>query len=170
MDASRDLGEVGPAVPRPTKSVPGLGTGSPTLTTGTPSIVRNWVSSGTRTTLSQDPRLTALLQNADNEVSDSTQSFTKKASPPKPRDIALNQGVAPSDTKIESGLGSVMYASTKVVIDVVKESSDVFPLLKSVAGGLSAVLKHYDVCSTSPPTLIHNADHCSSKQQPIDEW
>jgi len=37
------------------------------------------------------------------------------------------------------------YASTKLVIDIVKESSDVFTPLKSVAGGLSAVLKHYDV-------------------------
>jgi len=40
---------------------------------------------------------------------------------------------------------SAAYSSTKVVIDVVKESSDVFPPLKSVASGLAAILKHYDV-------------------------
>ena len=40
---------------------------------------------------------------------------------------------------------STLYASAGLVIDVVKESSDVFTPLKSVAGGLSAVLKHYDV-------------------------
>jgi len=40
---------------------------------------------------------------------------------------------------------SAAYSSTKVVIDVVKETSDVFPPLKSVAGGLAAVLKHFDV-------------------------
>ena len=40
---------------------------------------------------------------------------------------------------------STTYASTKLVIDVVKESSDVFTPLKSVAGCLSAVMKHYDV-------------------------
>ena len=45
----------------------------------------------------------------------------------------------------ESSWMSIVYPSTKVVIDVVKESSDVFPPLKSVAGGLAAILKHYDV-------------------------
>ena len=40
---------------------------------------------------------------------------------------------------------STVYASAGLVIDVVKESSDVFTPLKSVAGGLSATLKHYDV-------------------------
>jgi len=37
------------------------------------------------------------------------------------------------------------YTSMKLVIDVVKELLDVFTPLKSVAGGLSAILKHYDV-------------------------
>ena len=45
----------------------------------------------------------------------------------------------------KSNWKSTAYASTKLVIDVVKESSDIFTPLKSVAGGLSAVLKHYDV-------------------------
>ena len=40
---------------------------------------------------------------------------------------------------------STLHASTGLVIDVVKESSDVFTPLKAVAGGLSAILKHYDV-------------------------
>jgi len=48
----------------------------------------------------------------------------------------------------KSNWGSTAYASTKLAIDVVKESSDVFTPLKSVAGGLSAVLKHYDVWYT----------------------
>ena len=43
---------------------------------------------------------------------------------------------------------STLYASAGLVIDIVKESSDAFTPLKSVAGGLSAILKHYDVqCS-----------------------
>ena len=49
---------------------------------------------------------------------------------------------------------SAAYSSTKVVIDVVKESSDVFPPLKSVASGLAAVLKHYDVWFLSQIPLI----------------
>ena len=62
-----------------------------------------------------------------------------------------------------------MYASAKVVIDVVKESSDVFPPLKSVASGLSAILKHCDVCSISPPITNNYAECYPSKQQPTDE-
>ena len=56
----------------------------------------------------------------------------------------------------ESSWMSAAYSSTKVVIDVVKESSDVFPPLKSVASGLAALLKHYDVRSLSQisPTIL----------------
>ena len=51
---------------------------------------------------------------------------------------------------------SAAYSSAKVVIDVVKESSDVFPPLKSVAGGLAAILKHCDVgrLPSIPPTIL----------------
>ena len=45
---------------------------------------------------------------------------------------------------------STAYATTKLAIDLVKESSDVFPPLKSVAGGLSAILNHCDVRFVSP--------------------
>ena len=48
---------------------------------------------------------------------------------------------------------STAYASTKLAINMVKESSDAFPPLKSVAGGLSAILQHCDVRSTSYTTL-----------------
>lgn len=37
------------------------------------------------------------------------------------------------------------WESARLDIDVVKESPDVSPLLKSVVGGLSAVLRHYNV-------------------------
>ena len=40
---------------------------------------------------------------------------------------------------------STAYATTKLAINLVKESSDAFPPLKSVAGGLSAILNHCDV-------------------------
>ena len=45
----------------------------------------------------------------------------------------------------KSNLKSTVYASAGLAVDVLKESSDVFTPLKSVAGGLSAVLKYYDV-------------------------
>ena len=66
---------------------------------------------------------------------------------------------------------SVVYASTKVVIDVVKETSDVFTPLKSIAGGLSAVLKHYDVryaYFTSPPTPLTVVGIASDGESTID--
>ena len=40
---------------------------------------------------------------------------------------------------------STVYASAGVAIGALKESSDAFTPLKSVIGGLSAVLKYYDV-------------------------
>ena len=61
---------------------------------------------------------------------------------------------------------SAAYSSTKVVIDVVKESSDVFPPLKSVASGLAALLKHYDVWSLSSiPPMTLTAVLASNNQQ-----
>ena len=57
-------------------------------------------------------------------------------------DRTFDEGVK---THNEPSWMSAAYSSAKVVIDVVKESSDVFPPLKSVAGGLAAILKHYDV-------------------------
>jgi hypothetical protein len=48
------------------------------------------------------------------------------------------------------GLKSTVGASARLVIDVLKESSDAFTPLKSVVGGLSAVLKNYDVRHTHP--------------------
>jgi hypothetical protein len=44
---------------------------------------------------------------------------------------------------------STAYSAAKLAINMIKESSDVFPPLKSVAGGLSAILQHCDVRSTS---------------------
>jgi len=64
-----------------------------------------------------------------------------------------------AETQNESSWMSAAYLSTKVVIDVVKESSDVFPPLKSVASGLAAVFKHYDVRSLSliPSAILTTA-------------
>lgn len=40
---------------------------------------------------------------------------------------------------------STAYSGTKVALDVVKENAGAFPPLIAVVGGLSALLKHYDV-------------------------
>ena len=62
-------------------------------------------------------------------------------------DDTVDLGTAP---KSKSSRKSTAYSATKLAIHMVKESSDVFPPLKSVAGGLSAILKHCDVWSISP--------------------
>ena len=43
---------------------------------------------------------------------------------------------------------STVKASVGLAVDVLKESSDAFTPLKSVAGGLAAILKHYGVRRT----------------------
>ena len=55
---------------------------------------------------------------------------------------------------------------------MVKESSDVFPPLKSVVGGLTAVLKHYDVRSISlAPSMIlmYYPQQATANQQAIEQ-
>ena len=168
-DASQNPTEAGHSVPRPTESALDLGTGSSTSAIVTPPTSQNRESSGMWTTLSRNTRLIVLPSTSDNAVPDPTQSVTKKTKRQKPWDRIFNRNTAGDDTKSEPSLGSTVYASTKVVIDVVKESSDVFPPLKSVASGLSAILKQCDVCSTSPPITHNDADSYPSKQQPTDK-
>ena len=45
---------------------------------------------------------------------------------------------------------STAYSTTKLAVNLVKESADAFPPLKSVVGGLSAILDHCDVWFISP--------------------
>jgi len=87
--------------------------------------------------------LTISLRNTDNSaLTDHTRSIPREDKHLKPSDHASGKGTANEN---ESSWMSAAYPSTKVVIDVVKESSDVFPPLKSVASGLAALLKHYNV-------------------------
>ena len=64
-----------------------------------------------------------------------------------PSEDAVDSRKAPEN---KSDWGATAYATTKLAIDLVKESSDVFPPLKSVVGGLSAILNHCEVRLTSP--------------------
>ena len=63
--------------------------------------------------------------------------------PPAPLSSYAIDPTAAYENKL--GWKSTLYASAGLAVDVLKESSDVFTPLKSVAGGLSAILKHYDV-------------------------
>jgi len=44
----------------------------------------------------------------------------------------------------------------RILLDVAKESSDVFPPLKSVLGGVNALIKHYEVLSVELVAAAHN--------------
>jgi hypothetical protein len=63
---------------------------------------------------------------------------------PEPSGHTADSEAAPER---KSNWMSTASATTKLAINVVKESSDVLPPLKSVAGGLSAILNHYEVHS-----------------------
>ena len=69
-----------------------------------------------------------------------------ESSPPEPSGHTTDTGAVP---KSKSDWKSTAYATTKLAINLVKETSDGFPPLKSVAAGLSAVLDHCEVRSIS---------------------
>jgi len=59
---------------------------------------------------------------------------------------------------------STAFSATKLAINIVKDSSDVFPPLKSVVGSLSAILKICDVCSISLVTPTRDVHTYPSKR------
>ena len=168
-DAIQDPSEDGLLI-LPTESDQDRGSRSRTVPATVTSTLQNQVSSGTRAGFGLAIHLTVLPRNIGNVVSNPTQSTTKKAKRPKPWDRILNRSTSSTgEDKSGSGLGSTVYASTKVVVDVVKESSDVFPPLKSVAGCLMVILKHYDVCPVSPfPFMMLMATPASDGQSAND--
>ena len=143
-DAVRDPSEADLAVPRPVESDINLGIGSSTSPTFLPPALQNRAYSGMWMIVFRAMHL-IILPCVDNVASDPTQSATKKDKRSRPWDRIFNRNTATNEDKSGPSWKSTAYASAKVVVNVVKESSDVFIPLKSAAGGLSAVLKHYDV-------------------------
>ena len=94
--------------------------------------------------------LTVLSRIAGNAAHDRTQSVVRAGQDEQSKHP--ENTVEPSATD-ESGSDwkSTAYATTKLAINLVKESADAFPPLKSAMGGLCAVLDHYDVRFISHP-------------------
>ena len=90
---------------------------------------------------------------ANYALTNRTQSVSRVDEGLKSPDRTTDGGAANQN---KSSWISAAYSSTKVAIDMVKESSDVFPPLKSVAGCLATLLKHCDVRSlySIPPTVL----------------
>ena len=137
--------------PRPTESTPDLRIGTSTLSTPSPLTLRNRETNGMQTILlfhdCQESLSHTRSHNTDPEttsdqiltVAARDQSSLQKS--PVRTAVSIS-GAAPQRT---SGLDSTAYAATKLAVDLVKESSDAFPPLKSVAGGLSAILNCCEV-------------------------
>jgi len=53
--------------------------------------------------------------------------------------------LAPADDPWAVAKKQRIIDATKMLLDIAKESSDVFPPLKSCLGGINALIKHYDV-------------------------
>ena len=104
-----------------------------------------------QTALFRTAHLTTYPHNTDDVISGPAQPVGG-GSRLKFLDHVPGWSTTTNENKSKSSWKSTAYASAKVVIDVVKESSDVFPPLKSVVGGLAAILKHCDVWSVS---LVH---------------
>ena len=118
--------------------------------------------------------LTILPHNSDNAAHHPVQSVIGTGQD-EPSAKPSERAVKPSGTD-ENGAnwGSTAYATTRLAINLVKESADVFPLLKSVAGGLSAILLHCDVRFTSRTTPLMAlttvvANNCVSQNDRIVE-
>ena len=101
--------------------------------------------------------LTIILRNPDNAAHDPTQSVTgaEQDKQPKPLEDTIRNPTATD--KSGSNWKSTAYATTKLVINLLKESADAFPPLKSAVGGVSAILDHCDVrfiFHTTPSTML----------------
>ena len=147
--------------PRPTESTPDLRIGVPTLPTPNPLDSRDQESDGTRTMISWTVHLTTLFSCNTGPHSVSNQIIFVPGRDRGDGDHPKFPGhVVDPRTASEgrSGWSSTAYATTKLAINLVKESSDAFPPLKSVAGGLSAILNHCDVhyIPCMPPHALHS--------------
>ena len=142
-----DRGEAGPLTLLPTESTEDIGIGSSTLSTPTPLASRSHEINGTQMTLSWEIHLTAISCNIDPSTSTSDRGRPvpgkDENSQPELSSDHTTDPKAASENK--PGWGSTAYATTKLAINITKESADAFPPLKSVLGGLSAILKHSDV-------------------------
>ena len=131
---------------RPTESSPDLRIIPPTFPMSGPSTSRDQESNGTLAPLFWVIRLTTSSCNTDHyPVLDQTRPVFQSRRSKRPEtsdDKITDPCAAPKD---KSNWKATTYATTKLAINLAKESADAFPPLKSVVGGLSAILKHCDV-------------------------
>ena len=133
----------------PPHSEPNLRVGSSTLPKSALSISKTHGSNGMRTATFRVIRLTITPRNADDIVSCPAQPAV---GPRQAERLELSSHtVKPIVTdEAKPNWKSTAYVTTKLAINIVRDSSDAFPPLKSVVGGLSSILKQCDVWLVSP--------------------
>ena len=152
-------------------SQPNLRIGSSISLTPVPSTSKNRESSGTCTSVLEGIHLTVFPRNPDNAARDPTQSVTGTEHNKRPE--PSEHAVKPSATdESESDRKPTPYSITKLATNLVEESADAFPPLKSVVGSLSAILDHCDVCFiffVTPPVMLTAvlANGCVSRSNRI---
>ena len=90
-----------------------------------------------------------------------------------PEVLRPDESVEPSAAadKSESNWKSTVSATAKLLLRTVKEASDAFPPLKSVAGGLWAIIENFEVWSTSrSPDLrrLQSSQQTSANEQAVE--
>ena len=149
--------EVDPAAPRPTESTPDPLVGTSISPAPGPLTPRDQEPNGMQTVLFRCIHLNPSLRMTDTNI-DSDRILPvpgrDESSPPEPSGHTTDTGAVS-----ESGWGrdTTAYNATRFLIRAVQESSDAFPPLKSVAGGLSAILDHCEVrlLQTTPPVVLN---------------
>jgi len=139
------------ATPRPAESTPDLRIGTSTPPVPSPLATRDQESKGMQTVQFQTVYLTTFLsRNADRpSLPDRFRSVFRIGQ--GDRQKSSDHTVDPNAASVnKSDWKPTAYATTRLAINLVKESADAFPPLKAVAGGLSAILGHCEVCSISP--------------------
>ena len=112
--------------------------------TPAPSTSQNREPSGTCTSVFRRTYLTIFPCKLDNAAHDPTQSATgtEHDKQQEPSEHTVNPSAMDEN---ESNRESTPYSATKLVTNLVEESADAFPPLKSVVGSLSAIVDHCDV-------------------------
>ena len=137
-------------------SQPNLRIESPISPTPIPSTSQNREPSGTCKGVLGETHLTSFPRKSDNATNDPAQSVT--GTEHDKRSKPSEHAVKPSATH-ENGSNRkpTAYSTTNLAINVVEESADAFPPLKSVVGSLSAILDHCDVWFIflmTPPVVL----------------
>ena len=126
-------------------SQPNLGIESSISPTSVPSTSKNREPGGTCTNVSKGTHLITFQRNPDKAAREPTQSVTGAEHDKQLKSLEDTIRNPTATYKSGSNWKSTAYATTKLVINLLKESADAFPPLKSAVGGVSAILDPRDV-------------------------